>query len=194
MALTFTPNIGLAKPTETELAQDWALTPKLAEDNNLIVAAKSDIVLNSYGPTLIGPTTNPSVGAGQILGEYIDFQGFIFGSFNIAFLDPGIGVGSGVGGYGISLPVLADNSFHTVGNALNNALGSNSCIGEGYFTDDSVVANSGTVALDIVRVGGVDYARMMTEAYAGKTVIWIGPTFAMATDDKFTGSFWYKKA
>jgi len=184
MGVSFTPNIGLAKPTETELALEWARNTKLAEDNNIIVAAKSDLVLTAYTPALIGPTTNPSVGAGQILGEYIEFQGFIFGSFNIAFLDPGVSAGTGTGGYGISLPVLADTTFHTVGNALNNTTATNSCIGEGYFTDDSAVGTSGTTGLDIVRVGGVDYARMLTETYAGKTVLWIGPTFAMATDDR----------
>ena len=195
MAVNFTPNIGLAKPTETEVAKNWATSTELAEDNNLIIIDKVDINLTAYTPAIIGPTTNPNVGAGASLGEYQDFQGFIFGSFNIVFTDPGVSAGSGAGAYGISLPVLADNAFHKIGNALN-AASDNNVVGEGYFTDDSSVGGSGTVALDIVRVGGIDYLRMLTEAYAGKTVLWVGPTFpvTIATDDKFIGSFWYKKA
>ena len=196
MVVNFTSNIGLAKPTDVELATNWVEGTELIEDNNILIADRADLVLTAYTPTIIGPTTNPNVGAGQRLGEYIEFQGFVFGSFNIVFDDPGVAAGSGSGAYGISLPVLLDNTFHQVGNALNNTLGSTNCVGEGYFTDGSAVGTSGTVALDVVRVGGVDYARMITEAYAGKTVLWVGPTFpvTIADGDKFVGSFWYKAA
>jgi hypothetical protein len=196
MAVTFTPNIGLAKPTESELAEDWVNGPQLCSDNNVIIAAKANVVLNSYTPTMIGATTNPNIGVGQALGEYINFQGFIMGSFNIAFLDPGVGAGSGAGAYGFSLPTLVDNSFHAIGSSLSGIPGLYDCIGEGYITDNTAVGSSGTVALDVVRIGGVDYCRMITEAYAGKTVSWLGPTFpfTIATDDKFTASFFYKAA
>lgn len=196
MAVGFTPNIVLAKPDEAELAKEWAVNTKLCEDNNLLIIDKMDIVLTAYTPTIIGPTTNPNIGAGQSLGEYCEVQGFIFGSFNIQFTTPGIGAGTGAGGYGISLPTLADNSFHAIGTTLNNTPGTNTCPGEGYFSDSSAIGTSGTVALDLVRIGGVDYVRMITEAYAGKTVSWVGPTFpvTVADGDQLSGSFWYKKA
>ena len=105
-------------------------------------------------------------------------------------------VGSGAGGYGIKLPTLVDTAFHVMATALNQAPGSFACIGEGYLSDSSAVGTSGTVALDVVRIGGIDYARFITEAYAGKTVEWMGPNIpaAVADQDQWSGQFWYKKA
>jgi hypothetical protein len=195
MAVTFTPNIGLAKPTQAELALNWARTQKLAEDNNLLIIDKVEFPSQSYTPTIIGPTTNPNVGAGQIKGAFQEFQGYIFGDFNMIFSDPGVSAGSGAGAYGISLPALADNSYYAIGTTLTSDLGFLACIGEGYFGDVGTIANNGTVALDVVRIGGVDYARMITEAYAGKTVKWVGPTFpsTISDGDHLFGSFIYKK-
>jgi hypothetical protein len=197
VALSFTPNIGLTKFTESELALNWARVQNLASANNLIIIDKMDVNLITYTPALIGPTTNPSVGAGAALGEYYDFQGFIFGSFSLQFTDPGVNTGTGTGAYGISLPVLLDNTFHNLGTALNNAPGPYVCVGEGYFIDASgTPASSGTTALDVVRIGGVDYLRMISEPYGGKTVEWYGPSvpFAVQTGDQWTGQFCYKKA
>lgn len=195
MAVNFTPNIGLAKPTESELALNWARSTKLAEDNNLIIEAKMNIPLTAYTPAFIGATTNPNVGAGEIKGEYIEVEGFIFGSFNIIFVAPGISAGSGTGGYGIQLPTLVDDVFHRVGTSLLNAPGVYSCIGEGYYSDSSSVPTSGTVALDAVEVAGIDYLRMHTEAIVGKTETWVGPGHpsTVADQDQLSGSFWYKK-
>jgi hypothetical protein len=196
MAVNITPNIGLLKPTESELALNWARIVELADDNNDIVTDKMDINVITYTPTLVGPTTNPNIGAGFNLGEYYEIQGFIFGAFNIQFTNPGIVVGTGTGAYGIALPTLVDNSFHFVGTAFNNAPGPYACLGEGYLNDASSVSGSGSIALDVVRVGGVDYVRMMSEAYAGKTVEWYGPNvpFAVADGDQFVGQFFYKRA
>lgn len=196
MAVAFTPNIGLAKPDETEVAKNWTHVAKLAEDNNLIMIDEMDIPILAYTPSIIAPTVNPNVGAGQVLGEWQEIQGWIIGNFNVRFLDPGIVVGTGTGAYGIQLPTLADTAFHTVGNALNNPTGVNTCIGEGYYSDSSAVATSGTVALDLVDVGGVHYLRMMPETYAGKTVMYVGPTVpsSVADLDTLSGSFIYKRA
>lgn len=193
MALTFTPNIGLAKPTETELALNWARGTKLAEDNNLILTDKLDIGLAPYSPTFIGHTSNPNVGTGTIDGEYQDIEGYIQGTFVIECFDAGIAVGSGE--YGISLPFVADGTYHTVGTALNNATGSNSCIGEAYIWDNSSVGGSGTAALDVVTVGGVSYARIVTENHTGKTsrVFRDSMPFALANNDKLVGNFFYKR-
>lgn len=196
MVVSFTPNIGLAKPDESELAEDWVNSTKLCEDNNLLIIDNMDIVLTSYTPTIIAPTTNPSVGAGSIVGEYCIVEGFVFGNFRLSFTDPGVSAGTGSGAYGISLPTSVDSTFHNVGSALNNVSGTASCIGEGYFYDDGTIGNNGSVALDAVDVAGVDYARMITEAYGGKTVVWVGPTFpsTVSDGDHLTGQFFYKAA
>jgi hypothetical protein len=196
MVVAFTPNIGLAKPDESELASNWVNGSELVEDNNNIIIDEMDIVLTTYTPTFIGPTTNPNVGAGHIRGEYCKVNGYIFGTFVIRCTTPGVAAGTGAGAYGISLPELADAVFHTVGTTLADTPGTASCIGEGYMTDSDSIPNSGTLALDLVHVGGVAYMRPITEAYAGKTVRWFGPTlpFTLATDDNLAGSFFYKAA
>jgi hypothetical protein len=194
MGVTFTPNIGLAKPTDTELALNWARTQQLSDDNNLIIQDKTDIDLTVTTPAVIGATTNPNFGVGSAQLEYSRVQGFVFGTFVIAATDPGVAPGTGVGAYGIALPFLADVTFHTVGAALTDVPGVASCIGEGYVLDASSIPFSGTFALDIVHIAGVAYLRMITEAYSGKTVHWLGPSApnAIATGDSFTGTFMYK--
>jgi hypothetical protein len=196
MAVNFTPNLGLAKPTDVELAEDWVNNTKLIEDNNLILVDKMNIVMTAYTPTFIALTTNPSVGAGSILGEYYITAGMVFGSFVLRCLDPGVLPGTGVGSYGISLPVLADTTFHTVATALPDLTGVASCIGEGYITDSSSIPNSGTVALELAHIGGVAYMRPLTEFYPGKTQRWHGPglPYTLATTDGITGTFMYKAA
>jgi hypothetical protein len=80
MAVTFTPNIGLAKPNEAELAANWVNGTQLQEDNNAILEDKTNVVLTAYTPTIIAQTTAPNIGAGLIKGEYQLFQGFVFGT------------------------------------------------------------------------------------------------------------------
>lgn len=196
MAVNFTPNIGLAKPTDSELGKNWTRDQKLVEDNNILIVDRSKLLMTSYTPSIIAVTTNPNVGAGQIVGSYYEFQGFVIGDFNIRFVDPGISVGSGVGAYGISLPFPADASFYTISVSLTGAVAQYSCIGEGYYNDSSSVTSSGPTALDVLTIGGVGYVRMMTETYAGKTANWIGPNVptTIANNDALSGSFFYKKA
>lgn len=196
MAVTFTPNIGLAKPTDSELALQWARTNKLAEDNNIIIADQMDIALTAYTPTWIASSSNPNVGAGSIKGEYCKMNGIIWGSFVIRCTDPGTAQGSGAAAFGISLPELLDNTYHTLGTTLADTPGTASVVGEGYMTDNSSVGSSGTVAFDVIRISGVDYMRPITEAYSGKTVRWFGPLFpfAIADGDGLTGTFIYKAA
>lgn len=196
MVVAFTPNIGLAKPDDSELGANWDDTGGLCEDNNIIIVDEMDIVINTYTPTFLGPTTNPNVGAGQILGEYCKSRGFIWGAFVIRCTDPGVAAGTGAGSYLISLPELADSTFHTVATAVTDNPGIASCIGEGYLTDNSSVPLSGTLAMELAHIGGVAYMRPITEAYVGKTVRWMGPTFpaSLATNDGVTGSFFYKAA
>lgn len=193
MAVTFTPNIALAKPTNTELALEWVRNTKLQEDNNLIIIDKMDVNLTAYTPVLTAQTTPPNIGTGNIQGEYCDLQGFVFGNFIIEFLDAGIT--SGTGEYGVSLPFPADGSFHVVGTALNNISGSNSVIGEGYYWDSSAITTSGSLALDVVTVAGVSYVRMATETYTGKTNAFLanGQPAAVANNDRITGNFFYKR-
>lgn len=196
MVVAFTPNIGLAKPDDAELALNWARSAQLSDDNNDLIAAAANIVLTPYTPTIIAPTTNPNVGAGFISGEYCKVEGMIWGAFSIRFTDPGVLPGTGSGSYAISLPELADVAFHTAAGALLDLPATASCIGEGYLTDTSSVPNSGTVSLELLHLGGIAYVRPMTEAYAGKAVRWFGPTFpfTIATTDAITGQFFYKAA
>ena len=194
MAVNFTPNIGLAKPTDDEVAKNWTHVQKLAEDNNLIIEDETDINSVSYTPVLTALTTPPSFGAGFIEGEYQEVQGFIMGSFRIIFLDPGITVGSG--DYAVSLPFPADATYHTVGNTINGFVGTATCIGEGFVRDSSSVNNCGSIALDVTTVAGVSYVRLVTEVHPGKTsrLFTNNMPFAVANDDSIAGSFFYKKA
>lgn len=193
MVVALTPNIGLAKPDESELALNWARGTKLAEDNNLIVVDKMEVNYVTYTPTFIGSGSNPSVGAGTIQGEYIVFQDIVIG--NIACVCAA-GVANGAGNYGLSLPFLADTSFHTVAAALTDNPGAASVIGEGYLSDNSAVATSGTVAVDVATVAGVSYARLVLETFVGKTnrLFANGSPFTLATGDQWSLNFMYKKA
>lgn len=195
MAVTFTPNIALAKPTEAELGENWVNNTKLQEDNNIQLLDATQIATVTYTPTIIGQSGNPSVGAGFIKGEWIDLRGFIMGTVVVKFTDPGIAAGSGE--YGISLPFTADSSYHNVGTALNNSIGTFSCIGEGYIFDFSAVGKSGSVSLDVVTITGVSYMRMIPELYSSpvKTarVYSNGQPTTPADGDSWNLSFMYKK-
>lgn len=195
MVVSFTANIGLAKPDEFELAANWARFSELQKDNNDILASKMDIVLQTYTPTIIGQTSNPSLGAGVAKGDYINFEGYVMGNFVIPFVDPGVAAGSGE--FGIRLPLVVDNSYHTVGTALNGAVGTNSVIGNGYMYDSSAIVSSGAFAIDAVTIAGVSYARLITEIFSvpAKTarVITSSQPFVPATGDAYNGFFIYKK-
>lgn len=195
MAVNFTSNIALAKPTEAELALNWARIQELQEDNNIIIADQMDIPIVAYTPVLTATTTPPNLGAGSIRGEYQDFLGFVTGSFAIEFLDPGITVGTGE--YAVRLPFVIDNAFHIVATSFNATPGQYSVVGEGYTYDDSNVAVSGSLALDVTTVGGFSYIRMLTEAHTvpAKGARFVGanvPT-PIANLDKLIGQFFYKR-
>jgi hypothetical protein len=195
VAVTFTANIGLAKPDDTELAKNWATATQLANDNNVIIAAKMNIALTAYTPTVVAATTAPNFGTtATILGEYTDFQGFITGTFTLTA--GGTGILSGTGNWGISLPFNADAAFHSVGANLNEVDAVPSCIGEGYFYDDSSSGTSVMCSLDVCSVSGVHYMRMVTEALTGKTSQYVSGAApaALASLDSISGSFYYKKA
>ena len=198
MVVNLTPNLSLAKPTEVELAANWTRFTQLMDDNNDILVAEMDKAYGFYSPVLAAQTTPPSYGInGSANGEYIDFGGFIFGSLIITFNTSGGGVTSGSGEYGISLPFPVDGSFHTVGTAFNQAPGSFSVIGEGYYYDASAADTSGSAALDVVTVGGVSYLRMLTEAHTSpaKTSRMFRDSmpFAMADQDRFIADFFYRR-
>jgi hypothetical protein len=197
MAVTFTPNIGLAKPTEAELASNWVDGTQLQDDNNQIIIAAMNIPVNSYTPSLAATTTAPTVGTtGSAKGQYQEIQKMIFGVFLIDFSGTSIGAGSGE--YGISLPFPADSSFHVVGTTFNGTPGDNSVIGECYFNDNSAADTSGTGCLDVVTVAGVSYMRILTEAHTSpvKTsrMFRDAMPFTLADQDRFTGSFCYLRA
>lgn len=199
MALSFTPNIGLTKFTDTELASNFVNGTQIESDNNVLIQDFMDVNLVQYTPAVIAATSNPNFGAGQVSAEYTKYGGVggvIMGSFVLVALDPAVAPGSGTGAYGISLPELADNSFHILGTTLADVPGTAHCVGEGYMSDASSLTTCGSVGFDIVRISGVDYLRPITELFAGKTTRWLGPTvpFSLATGDKIAGNFVYKAA
>jgi hypothetical protein len=195
MAVSFTPNIGLAKPDGTELAANWTRLTEIYTDNNGVLVTKMDLPIQVYTPTIIAQTSNPNTGVGVGTGSYIDFEGYIMGGFIIPFTDPGVAAGSGE--YGIKLPAVVNNTFHTVGSALNGTVGLNSVIGNGYLNDLSSVATSGALALDAVTVTGISYARLITEVYTSPTktarLVTNSQPTTVATGDGITGFFVYKK-
>lgn len=197
MSVSFTTNVGLAKPTGSELAEEWVNGAKLQEDNNIIIAAQTNKILSFYTPTIIGATSNPNIGAsGSSFGEYQDINGFIIGRFIITFSGAGISVGSGE--YGISLPFPVNEVFYYVGTALNDVPGFPNVVGEGYHYDDSSVATSGSAALDIVTISSVSYVRFITEAHTSpaKTsrIFRDSMPYAVAANDTLAGDFCYLKA
>lgn len=193
--VSFTSNISLAKPTNSELAKNWIEGLEYQATNDSIITDVTDINFQSYTPTLIATTTPPGVGAGRIVGEYQEVESIIIGEFVVEFTDPGIVAGSGE--FAVSLPAVADSSFHTVGSSLTAATGVNSIIGEGYVFDNSNVSLSGSVALDLVTITGVSYVRLVTETFVApvKTnrVFAAGMPSNIATADKWVGSFIYKR-
>jgi hypothetical protein len=195
MVVAFTPNIALAKPSEDELALELARASKLYEDNNIIIMSETDNISVAYTPVITAQTTPPNLGTGTVRGEYQEFLGFIFGQFTFDCFDPGITVGSGE--YGISLPFPADPVYHAVGTALNATPGPFSVIGEGQIWDNSNTNASGLVAIDVVTVGGVSYARMLTEAHTvpvkTSRIFRDSMPFALAVNDRAICSFFYKK-
>lgn len=196
MVVNFTSNVALAKPTEDEIAENWVNLAELQEDNNNIIMNEGNKVVTTYSPTINAQTTAPNVGAsGSVSGEYIDYMGIIIGNVIVTFFGAGIAVGSGE--YGISLPFVVDNSFHIVGTAFNATPGSFSVVGEGFIYDASAAATSGSVAVDVVTVGGVSYARLLTELHTtpAKTsrIFRDNMPFAVAADDRLSINFCYKK-
>jgi len=196
MVVNFTSNVALAKPTNVELAENWVNFTQLQGDNNTIIQDEANKVVTAYTPTFITQGTQPNIGSGgSVLGEYIDNMGVIMGSAIVTFF--GSGIAAGTGEYGISLPFLVDNSFHSVGSALNSTPGSFSVIGEGFVYDASASSTSGSVAIDCVTFGGVSYARMLTEAFTSpaKTSRFVRDAMpiTVAADDRFIINFLYKK-
>jgi hypothetical protein len=196
MVVSFTANIGLAKPDETELAANWARFTQLQDDNNDLISANMNIALQTWTPSLIAQTANPNLGVGVAKGDYIDVNGIVMGNFVIPFTDPGVAAGTGE--YGISLPQVFDGSFHTVGTALNGAVGGNSVVGNGFLYDSSSVATSGAVAFDAITIGGTtSYLRLITEVFTApaKTsrLVTNAQPFTPATGDAITGFFIFKK-
>ena len=194
MAVNTTTYIGLKKPTEDELALNWTRSADIIEDNNTQIIDKADVNIQPKTQALTASTTAPNLGAGSITMEIVDFEGFVTGSCNIVFTDPGVSAGSGV--YGVSLPFEVNATYHAVGSALTDAPGAFDCIGEGYFYDSSAVGTSGSLAIDAVTVSGTSYARFITETFAGKTARHVtnSQPVAPATGDRITFSFVYKKA
>lgn len=194
MVVSFTPNIGLAKPDDSELAANWARLAQLQADNNAILISETNRPLVSYTPVLIGAAGNPNIGSGTAEGEYQDLMGFITGCFSIEFAGA-IATGSGI--WGFRLPFLADAAWHTVGTLLTDTPGNIDIIGEGYNYSSVAVNASGTNALDLITVGGFSYARFLIEGYATKSshgLTGTGSPHTVVAGDKYTGSFAYKKA
>lgn len=198
MVISLTPNIGLQKPDNAELAKSWTQLIEIADDNNLLISAETNKPLTAYSPVLTATTTPPTVGAGNVQGWYQDWMGFVSGTFVLRFLDPGITAGNGI--YGVSLPFPVNGVSHTVGNALADAVGALpgtlSVLGEGHIMQAGSINNSGSFAIDAVTIAGVSYARILTESHPGKTsrLFRNAMPFTFTNNDRITGSFFYKKA
>ncbi len=196
MAVNLTPNILLLKPTDTELAKNWVQTPNLQAQNNAAFKNNANPTFQSYTPVLRAASVNPSLGAGVATGEFYTWRGWVFGSFKIPFLDPGVSAGTGE--YAVSLPTDVDQTFHWVGTSFTSNLGELSIIGEGYAYDSSALTQSGNFVLDVIRVGGVAQVRMAPDVYTTPTktsrYITNAVPFVPVTGDGYVGNFMYKAA
>lgn len=195
MAVTFTSFLGLAKPTESELAKKWVDLDHLYGNNNAVLIDQTDITIHPYTPVLTATTTAPNFGTtGSIQGEYQNIKGVIFGSARVIFGDTAINQGTGE--YAISLPLIADAAWHSVGGSFNVTPGPFSIVGEGFLYDNTNVATSGPVACDVVTVAGTSYMRMLTQLYTSpaKTSYFVKDSlpFVPADSDRFILNFVYK--
>lgn len=196
MVVTHTGNIGLAKPDDTELAKDWTNGPAHAVANNILIVAQAEKTLTAYSPVMVGAITNGNIGTGgSLFGEYQDLQGIIMGQIVATF--GGTGVSGGSGEICYSLPLVVDPVFHTVGGTFNAGPGNPNVVGEGYVYDASATATSGIVAIDVVTVSGVSYARMISAAFTSpaKTAALVNDNqpFVPASGDRHIINFMYKK-
>lgn len=198
MAVGQTTYIALNKPDDTELAKNWARLTQLQDDNNTKIENGINVTLTAYTPVLTATTTPPAMGTGTGaggVGQYQNYNGIIQGSFVCSFVDPGVAAGSGE--YAVSLPLVVDPSFHSVGTSFSATPGAFSVVGEGYFLDISTVGTSGSAAMDVVTVAGVSYVRFLTEVFTTptKTSRFMTNTqpFTVATGDCLSGNFIYKK-
>lgn len=200
MAVNLTTYLSLNKPTQDEMAKNWAkLEEWAAENNSLYEAAIPDD--SSYTPVLATNGTQPNIGTGAnatSFGRYIVLPGnFVMGWFVFRLDDPNIAAGSG-DAYAVSLPLDVDTVFHTIAIAFTVVSGSVDVIGEGYIRDNTNSEMSMTCALDICHVSGISYARFNTEAYTGKSSRFLQPAtaqpFIIADEDRLGGNFIYKAA
>lgn len=195
MVVSFTPNIGLAKPDLSELAKDWAVGNKLAEDNNNILTTKMTFTPVSYTPVLTLAGVVQANGTAPIVsGAYYEYNGWIYGTFVYV---RGTGV-SGITGstnvLGISLPVPVSGAYHRIGGSFTSQPGDCDILGEGYYLTFLDVAKSGGGAIDCVFNAGTYYARMYCEQTPGVPFILDGNNGLFAPGDGFSTNFLYKKA
>lgn len=134
MTVNFTTNLGLAKPTQDEIARLWAEDPPaLAADNNEILNPLIDRTIQTYVVDVTADTTNPDLGSGGV--NKGRFRAMRLGSLEIIVTgefairigsspDPGLGV------YNFTLPVRINGNFHRTSGVAGNA----DIIGEGMCT------------------------------------------------------------
>lgn len=194
MVVSFTPNIGLAKPDLSELANNWAVGTKLAEDNNIILTQKMTFNTSSYTPVLTLAGAVQSLGtSGVATGSYYEFNGWIHGSF---IYTRGTGV-SGITGstnlLGISLPVPVNGTYHRVGSSFTNQPADCDVLGSGYYLCSTDVNKSSGGAIDVIFSSGTYYARMYCEQTTGIPFILDGNNSLFAPGDGFTANFFYKR-
>lgn len=202
MAVNFTPNLGLAKPTGVEKARKWVDvdTPgKLADLNNTLL---NDNVLSqpllSYTPELINSAGSLVLGSGNVkAGRYmylpapVSIPRFVMGWFSFQVTGT---VNVVAGDYIATLPTLVDLAFHL---DVGDGVAITEVIGEGKIKDDSSQANSMNVAM-LLRdnTGGVGRALFFLETYTGKGVnddfMFAGVPFTLASGDRIAGNFLYK--
>lgn len=193
MTVTFTSNLGLAKPDVEEVARNWVRFTELELDNkNAINDYLGDLSFQTYVPLLQATTSQPSLGTSDERrdGYFVELpNGFVFGGFILQF---GSGLNIGSGFYSITLPSLPDATFHEIS---SGTAGDGDVIGQGSVRDANTATNSQTFALELVSFSGnTQNMRMYTEATATSRWVSHNVPFTFAGGDTMNGNFCYKAA
>lgn len=185
MTVSFTPNLGLAKPTADEIARLWTDEDQLELANKNALNTYLDPVaegFQTYFPQIIQMT---NIGDTERLGWYVLLPGdLVYGGFIFRL---GSGVAFSDNFLDFVLPFDTDTSFHDVS---TGAAATGDIVGTLTMRDNSSISNTQTAALELFENRG--YTRGYTEDNSATRWVRDDVPFTFEENDAIAGSFWFK--